>query len=605
MISDLLTGEPALISLTSPGMTAAGVPPLPGQSGRSAAATLSDATVRVPYIIDLPHEGFNPSIVRWRGRLLMAWRKGWFSARMWLGELSEDHRLLWGREMDFSKLWQLTEDDWLEDPRLIIAGDRLLVAFTYVRHGNIFMALATLDESLEVQDCRIMDTVRRQWEKNWQYFEHEGRLYTVYFPNPHTVGWRAGDEIRIPPAHGARLPWAWGEVRGGTPPVRVGDEYFSFFHSSLHCHYVAGFYSFEAKPPFRVTRWPSQPCMIAAKDRWRGGHAVVFPGGAVMENGQWLVSFGWQDAFCCLKWFDHEELLSTLETRELPPAPVVLRGQIACSKRFTMQPPVSRKPVREPTVKLVTAFVDLNRLEARPPGKDAASYLEHARKLFAANPPLVVWLDCSENMEAAIREAAAPFSNVSVKTFRVEETQTWQAVQAAGELKLPRERDRVKDTVPYMAVNAMKTELVARSLCEGDIPAGMGSGWIDFGIGHMPGMASALAEWLPEVLRWQGRCIRAGGLVPPEPLTPADCMEGVRWHFCGSLFCAPPALLLKFAGEVLHQLRSMRVRDEITWEVNLWALIHMRHPEWFSWYEAGFDERMLRHWPEETLDQSR
>jgi hypothetical protein len=27
----------------------------------------SSVVVRVPYIIDLPHEGFNPSITRWRG----------------------------------------------------------------------------------------------------------------------------------------------------------------------------------------------------------------------------------------------------------------------------------------------------------------------------------------------------------------------------------------------------------------------------------------------------------------------------------------------------------------------------------------------------------
>ena len=100
----------------------------------------SSVVVRVPYIIDLPHEGFNPSITRWRGRLLMAWRKGWFSARLWLGELSEDHRLLWGREIDFSRIWRLTDEDWLEDPRLIVAGGKVLVAFTFVRHGNIFMA---------------------------------------------------------------------------------------------------------------------------------------------------------------------------------------------------------------------------------------------------------------------------------------------------------------------------------------------------------------------------------------------------------------------------------------------------------------------------------
>ena len=116
----------------------------------------SSVVVRVPYIIDLPHEGFNPSITRWRGRLLMAWRKGWFSARLWLGELSEDHRLLWGREIDFSRIWRLTDEDWLEDPRLIVAGGKVLVAFTFVRHGNIFMAL--------LSNCFASCSVSTSWK---------------------------------------------------------------------------------------------------------------------------------------------------------------------------------------------------------------------------------------------------------------------------------------------------------------------------------------------------------------------------------------------------------------------------------------------------------
>ena len=554
----------------------------------------SSVVVRVPYIIDLPHEGFNPSITRWRGRLLMAWRKGWFSARLWLGELSEDHRLLWGREIDFSRIWRLTDEDWLEDPRLIVAGNKVLVAFTFVRHGNIFMALATLDEGLEVADCRIFDTEHRRWEKNWQFFEHDQVLRVVYYPNPHTVGWKAGQEMRMPAADGARLLWAWGEVRGGTPPVRVGDEYFSFFHSSLHCHYVAGFYAFEAKPPFRVTRWPKEPCMVAAKDKWRGGHAVVFPGGAILEDGKWLVAYGWQDAFCCLAWYDHEELLASLETRTLPPVAATLPGQTPCVKRFKMEPPRAAVPERQICVKLVTAFVDLNRRERRPEGKDAASYLEHARHLFSGNPPLVVWLDCGHDLTAEIREAAAPYTNITVREFRVEETETWRAVASAGRLALPRQRDLCKDSAGYLAVGLLKTELVARSICEGEIPDGMQSGWIDFGISHVPGLGTDTGKWLSGAIRSESDAIRIAGLRPPGSSDSTDCMCGIEWCFCGGFFAGPPKLLLKFAGEVLRQVRHLVANGEITWEVNLWARVHARHPAWFAWYEAGFDERILR-----------
>lgn len=45
--------------------------------------------------------------------------------------------------------------------------------------------------------------------------------------------------------------WQWGEMRGGTPALLVGDRYLSFFHSSgrlSHKHiitYVMGAYTFE------------------------------------------------------------------------------------------------------------------------------------------------------------------------------------------------------------------------------------------------------------------------------------------------------------------------------------------------------------------------
>jgi hypothetical protein len=498
----------------------------------------------------------------------MAWRKGWFSARLWLGELSEDHRLLWGREIDFSRIWRLTDEDWLEDPRLIVAGNKVLVAFTFVRHGNIFMALATLDEGLEVADCRIFDTEHRRGEKNWQFFEHDQALRVVYYPNPHTVGWKAGQEMRMPAADGARLPWAWGEVRGGTPPVRVGDEYFSFFHSSLHCHYVAGFYAFEAKPPFRVTRWPKEPCMVAAKDKWRGGHAVVFPGGAILENGKWLVAYGWQDAFCCLAWYDHEELLASLETRTLSPVAATLPGQTPCVKRFRMEPPQAAVPERQVCVKLVTAFVDLNRHERRPEGKDAASYREHARHLFAGNPPLIVWLDCGNDLTAQIREAAAPYTNITVREFHVEETETWRA--------LARERFRASDRQDSIMLGLLKTELVARSICEGDIPEGMQAGWIDFAIADDPELTVRIGESLLE-----------GGSSREERLQLFhQSMEQGNGDDCQRVsfrsFKGPPMLMLKFAGEVLQTLRAMLARGEPVHETRVMAEVRERHPHWFA-----------------------
>ena len=222
-----------------------------------------------------------------------------------------------------------------------------------------------------------------------------------------------------------------------------------------------------------------------------------------------------------------------------------------------------------------------------------------ARNLFAGNPPLVVWLDCDGALAAQIREAAAPFSNITVKELAARETETWRAVEAAQDLRLPGVRDAVKDTCGYLTVVLLKTELVARSICEGDIPEGMASGWIDIGVSQMNGLGDQTQVWMDYINRWQGDRIRIPGLIRPESLSGSDFMAGVHWGFCGGLFCGPQELLLKFAGDALHTLRMMLARGDLTWEVNLWVVVYGRHPQWFSWYKAEFDVRMLRHLVEE------
>lgn len=143
-------------------------------------------------------------------------------------------------------------------------------------------------------------------EKNWLWFFHEDKLNLIYSARPHTVvefdGYmRMVAERRTE----AKLPWAFGEIRGGTPPMRVGGEYFTFFHSSLPWterfrRYYMGAYAFEAKPPFTITRITEHPLLIGSQnDPWvEKKPLVVFPCGAVMRGQNWLVTMGVNDLKC-------------------------------------------------------------------------------------------------------------------------------------------------------------------------------------------------------------------------------------------------------------------------------------------------------------------
>ncbi len=142
-------------------------------------------------------------------------------------------------------------------------------------------------------------------EKNWIWFNHDGAWYFVYQFAPHIVV-RVGNEVPVAEHKTDTKPkWDYGEIRGGTPPVRVGDEYVSFFHSSLpwknlQKRYYAGAYAFEAKPPFRITKMTSEPLLSGSdKDsRTLGGPPVIFPCGALLEKDKWLVTFGVNDETC-------------------------------------------------------------------------------------------------------------------------------------------------------------------------------------------------------------------------------------------------------------------------------------------------------------------
>lgn len=154
-------------------------------------------------------------------------------------------------------------------------------------------------------------------EKNWIWFFHNDLPHLVYLTKPHTVV-RFDKKFEAQQTYetewDARM-WKFGEPRGGTPPVRIGNEYWSFFHSStpwktVRRQYHMGVYAFEAQYPFRITRISPSPILSGSiKDPWGPKKPlVVFPCGAVMENGKWLVTLGVNDIASAWIEIPHEDV---------------------------------------------------------------------------------------------------------------------------------------------------------------------------------------------------------------------------------------------------------------------------------------------------------
>jgi len=96
-------------------------------------------------------------------------------------------------------------------------------------------------------------------EKNWTYFSDAGMLKMVYNIEPFIV---FEVETRKVWYHRHNGNWIFGIPHGGTPPVKAGDLWVSFFHSyrthKVHKRqYFVGAYAFDEKMRVRMfTPWP-------------------------------------------------------------------------------------------------------------------------------------------------------------------------------------------------------------------------------------------------------------------------------------------------------------------------------------------------------------
>ena len=268
--------------------------------------------------LNLPGQHANCSIAVHHGRRWFAYRAGWGNANVHLVELGQD----WQPLNDGSRL-QLNHPacGWgREDPRLFVFNDRLHVSFSgvvpHARGGiRVNMLVARLSPSMAVEEVWQPELAgSQQWEKNWTFFERDGRLMSFYAVHANAAGHQHvllehdGRRAKHASAETVRLPWRGGAIRGGASPVRVGDEYYHFFHGRTMAGapiYSLGLYTFQASPPFRITRMTPAPLLLAAEPRPAGQKQwIIFPCGAIRDGRQWIISYGQHDCESWLAWFD-------------------------------------------------------------------------------------------------------------------------------------------------------------------------------------------------------------------------------------------------------------------------------------------------------------
>ena len=225
-------------------------------------------------------------------------------------------------------------EQW-EDPRAMVGADGRIylgmatwvhwkpwsIRQSFARLTHDWRTLEPLFEAPYGGNTRIPATGRTH-EKNWIWFEHDGKWTCQYSINPgeffavdskgNITGTWKSPEITVPWTHG--LP-----LRGGTPLTRVGDELIGFFHTATvwrkpQRRYYMGAYALEGKPPFRLTRMTTEPLLIGSEHDFRAlsGPLVIFPNGALLQGDDWLVTFGVNDEACGWIKIPHKDLQGVL-----------------------------------------------------------------------------------------------------------------------------------------------------------------------------------------------------------------------------------------------------------------------------------------------------
>ena len=271
-------------------------------------------------------DNFNPGIVDWNGRKILFVRRHIGTASCVVAyDLNPDLTL--GKRTEI-----VTKHHSVEDPRAWVYDGKLYMsACIYTPPTSCRQGVFLLDENLRVQSEIHIPVGRngaQPWmskgpEKNWVFFDADklGFVYSTAKEQGHQV-YLLNDQFTVSEKHATEgIEWEYGEIRGGTPPVKVGDEFISFFHSHFYhggfYRYVMGAYAFTSEPPFKITRMTRHPILYGNAIDMPKGHdpvkQVVFPCGNTFDGKEWFVTYGINDMVCGWIRIPHVSLLERMK----------------------------------------------------------------------------------------------------------------------------------------------------------------------------------------------------------------------------------------------------------------------------------------------------
>ncbi|MFM8926709.1 MAG: polysaccharide pyruvyl transferase family protein [Rhodoluna sp.] len=246
---------------------------------------------------------------------------------------------------------------WFADPRLFRLQGKVFMVWNngHTEDGSNNQYMVELDDQGNPAGKAreiVLRAARRKTEKNWAFFEAEGKIWAVYSVSPHRILRVDMDssttEVLCDIDNIASWKPVYSEVfgafRGGAQPIQVGDKFVNVVHSRYNmpdgAEYVPAVYEFSAMYPFHPVRELPYPVSLnfdphtdpsahgfpdeVKEDLNPTTSWVIYPTGFAFSEGKFVISGGFNDAHCFTATGPLEHLQAGMRNVKSSPQPTIL-----------------------------------------------------------------------------------------------------------------------------------------------------------------------------------------------------------------------------------------------------------------------------------------
>jgi len=248
--------------------------------------------------------------------------------------------------------------------------------------------------------------------------------------------------------------------------------------------------------------------------------------------------------------------------------------------------PVSKENSYKATI--VTAFISgVNKASDRP----MDIYIEFGRKLLAIPVPIVCFIE-ADVYAAHFEKCLNQFPHTTFIITKKSDLYLYNYRDAITQFSL-NTPNTDKNTIEYLFVQCNKTEWV-REAIDRNIYKTEQYIWVDFGIYHMIRDEAKMHEAILAMALKEYDDLRIASCKYKGYTVPYDVYHTITWTFAGSVFGGGTDSLLRFAYLTKSEiLKTIREKKSLMWEINIWYLIYLKHPEFMNFYTTGHDLRIL------------